>query len=60
LPLAALGASVRLRRATMVLTVFLVFAFVPATGIVLSHQGIDLMGGAAGQASKALQQKLAR
>jgi alpha-1,6-mannosyltransferase len=60
LPLAALAGSVRLRRATMALTVFLVLAFIPATGIVLSQQGIDVMGGAAGHASKTLQQKLAR
>jgi hypothetical protein len=59
LPLAALGNSVRLRQATLVFTVYLVFAFVPATGIWLSNHGIDLMSGGAGGASKSLQHKLA-
>ena len=59
LPLAALGSSVRLRQATLVFTVYLVFAFIPATGIWLSNHGIDLMSGGAGQASKSLQHKLA-
>jgi alpha-1,6-mannosyltransferase len=59
LPLAALGSSVRLRQATLLFTVYLVFAFIPATGIWLSNHGIDLMGGSAGQASMSLQHKLA-
>jgi Glycosyltransferase family 87 len=58
LPLAALGTSVRLRRATVAFTVFLVLAFVPATGTFLTTHGIDPMGSAVGQASKALQRKL--
>ncbi len=59
LPLAALGTSVRLRRAALAMTLFLVIAFVPATGIYLSQHGIDLLASPAGQASKSLQNKLA-
>ncbi len=59
LPLAALGSSVYLRRATLVFTVYLVFAFIPFTGIWLSDHGIDLLGSSTGQASKSLQHKLA-
>jgi alpha-1,6-mannosyltransferase len=58
LPLAALGTSARLRRATLVLTVFLALAFVPATGLFLSAHGLNPMGGSAGKASKVLQRKL--
>jgi hypothetical protein len=57
-PLAGLGSSPRLRRATLALTVFLVLTFVPATGIYLSEHGISPMSTAAGQASKRLQHKL--
>ncbi len=60
LPLAAFGASVRLRRAAVVLTVFLVATFIPATGILLNAVGFDPMGSSVGQASLSLQQKLAR
>ena len=59
LPLAALGASVKLRRATLVLTAYLVIGFMPATGMLLSRHGINLMSGPAGQASMARQQQLA-
>jgi alpha-1,6-mannosyltransferase len=59
LPLAALGSSVRLRRAALVMTAFLVITFVPLTGIILQNRGIDPMGSSVGQASKALQHKLA-
>jgi uncharacterized membrane protein len=59
LPLAALGTSVRLRRATLAFTAYLVLAFMPATGIVLSHLGLNPMGSAVGQASKDRQHKLA-
>lgn len=58
LPLAALGTSVRLRRAAVALTVFLVLAFIPATAMFLAHNHIDPMATPAGQASLALQQKL--
>jgi hypothetical protein len=60
LPLAALATSVRLRRATLALTVFLVLAFMPATGIFLRATGIDLMSSSVGQASSSLQHKLAQ
>jgi hypothetical protein len=58
LPLAALGASIRLRRATIVLTVFLVLAFVPATSLIMSQLKLSTMNGAADQASLARQQRL--
>jgi glycosyl transferase family 87 len=57
-PLAALGTSVRLRRATLALTVFLVITFVPATGIYLTDHNLSPLGTHAGQVSRALQRKL--
>ena len=60
LPLAALGTSVRLRRAALALTLFLVIAFVPATSLYLSKHGIDPLGSSVGQASKSRQHKLAQ
>src|ERR1019366_1577704 len=57
-PLAALGSSARLRRATLALTVFLVLTFIPATGIYLSDHGISPLATHAGRVSKALQHKL--
>ena len=60
LPLAALGTSVRLRRAAIAFTLFLVVTFVPATGIFLNQHHIDPLAGAAGQASQALQAKLSQ
>jgi hypothetical protein len=48
-----------LRRASLVLTAYLVIGFMPVTGMLLSRHSISLMGGPAGQASKALQQRLA-
>ncbi len=59
LPLAALGTSIRLRRATLALTAYLVIGFMPVTGMLLSRGGINLMSGPAGQASMARQQQLA-
>ncbi len=59
-PLAALGSSPGLRRATLALTVFLVLTFIPATGIYLSNHGIDPLGTQAGHASSAFQRKLSR
>ena len=58
LPLAALGTSIRLRRAAFAFSVFLVLAFCPATAIYLGKLHIDPMATSAGQASLALQQKL--
>ncbi|HEY3725786.1 MAG TPA: glycosyltransferase family 87 protein [Solirubrobacteraceae bacterium] len=59
LPLAALATSVRLRRTALVLTLFLVFAFVPATSIYFAKHGINLLSSSVGQASKSHQHKLA-
>jgi len=59
-PLAALGTSVRLRRATLALTAFLILTFAPATGIYLARHGIDPLATPAGQVSSRLQQKLAQ
>jgi hypothetical protein len=59
-PLAALGASRALRRATLALTAFLVLTFIPATGIYLSNHGLDPMATSAGHASSVLQHKLSR
>jgi hypothetical protein len=58
LPLAALGASIRLRRATALFTVFLVLAFVPATPLIMTKLKLSTMNGAASQASLARQQRL--
>jgi alpha-1,6-mannosyltransferase len=58
LPLAALGTSIRLRRATLALTAYLVIAFMPATGVILSQLNIKVMGSSVGQASKNRQQVL--
>jgi hypothetical protein len=60
LPLAALGASLRLRRVALAATVFLVITFLPVTGIVLGKLHLNPMGGAAGIASTTQAQKLAR
>jgi len=59
LPLAALASSVRLRRAALAFTVFLVLTFLPETGVVLINHGFNPMGSPVGQASKALQRRLA-
>ncbi|MBV9007532.1 MAG: DUF2029 domain-containing protein [Solirubrobacterales bacterium] len=58
LPLAALGSSLRLRRMALWLTVFLVIAFIPATGMVLYPAGLNPLGTPVGYASQALQKKL--
>ena len=57
-PLAALGASSRLRKATLALTVYLVLCFVPGTQILLAQHGLDPMGGSVGQAIEHLQASL--
>jgi len=59
LPLAALSSSIRLRRAALAFTVFLVLSFLPETGVVLINHGFNPMGSSVGQASKALQRRLA-
>ncbi len=60
LPLAALGTDVRLRRTALALTLFLVIAFAPATGVYLAKHGIDPLASSVGQASKSRQQFLAQ
>jgi alpha-1,6-mannosyltransferase len=58
LPLAALGTSLRLRRATLAFTVFLMRSFIPATQLVMAQLKLSTMDGSASQASLARQQKL--
>ncbi len=58
LPLAAIGTSLRLRRAALILTAYLVIGFAPYTGSLLSKLGINLMNTPAGRASQILQGKL--
>jgi hypothetical protein len=58
-PLAALGTSARLRRATLVFTVFIVLTFLPALSIYLTYKGINPLATPAGAASQKLEQKLA-
>ena len=60
LPLAALGASLRLRRVAAGLTVYLVLVFMPTTGILLGLANINPMNTPAGHASIKLQTKLER
>jgi hypothetical protein len=57
-PLAALGASPRLRRVTLALTVFLVLTFLPATQMIIQAQGFNPLDTPAGQASAKLQKQL--
>jgi alpha-1,6-mannosyltransferase len=51
LPLAALGASARLRRATLVLSAYLLITFMPATGVLLANLHYQPLDGAVGCAS---------
>ena len=60
LPLAALAGSVSLRRVAIGMTAFLIFAFMPGTGLFFSSQGINLLGSSVGQASRSHQDKLAK
>jgi hypothetical protein len=60
LPLAALGTSVRLRRASIVLTLFLVLTFVPELWLYMAEHNINPLSGSAGQVSQTLQRKLAQ
>lgn len=59
LPLAALGSSPWLRRATAVMTIFLVLTFVPGVTAYLSNHHINPLDTPAGRASQNLQNKLA-
>ncbi|MGO9975307.1 MAG: glycosyltransferase 87 family protein [Solirubrobacteraceae bacterium] len=58
LPLAALGSSVRLRRAALAFTVFLVLTFMPEMGVLTSEYGLNPQSTATGQAAVAAQLKL--
>ena len=58
LPLAALSTSLNLRRSAAVLTVYLLFAFVPVVATYNNQHGINLLNTAAGRASSSLQYKL--
>jgi hypothetical protein len=60
LPLAALGTSIRLRRVAVLLTVFLIVTFIPATAIYFSDHRIDPLATPAGQVLRSLQHKLAQ
>jgi len=60
LPLAALGSSVRLRRLSVALSIYLLLAFIPWTAKYMSSHGIDLLNTPAGNAASSLQYKLAR
>jgi hypothetical protein len=53
LPVAALAASVRLRRAALAVTVFLVLTFLPVTGTVLGRLHVDPMASAVDRAANA-------
>jgi hypothetical protein len=57
-PLAALGSSVRLRRATLLFTLFIIVTFLPALSIFLSNHGIYPLSTKAGKASQRLERKL--
>lgn len=57
-PLAALGTSNRLRKATLAMTVFLVITFIPVTNVFLSQHGVNFMNSPVGQAAQALTNKL--
>jgi uncharacterized membrane protein len=58
LPLGAIGASLRLRRAALAVTAFLVLSFLPATGILLAHLHINPTATPVGKLSNARAQKL--
>jgi hypothetical protein len=58
LPLAGLGTSLRLRRATLAFSVFLVLSFIPATSLIMTQLKLNPMSGAASKASLTRQQKL--
>jgi hypothetical protein len=60
LPLAALAANRRLRRTTLVFTVFLLLTFTPEVTILLNAWGVRPMSTAVGKAASAYQTKLQR
>jgi hypothetical protein len=60
LPLAALAASHRLRTISLVLTVYLVLTFMPATTTYMENHNINLLDTQAGQTAANLQYQLSR
>ncbi len=60
LPLAALGSSVRLRRAAIALSVFLVLSFLPQLSVYMKHHHLDPLSSPAGQASQTLAKRLSQ
>jgi hypothetical protein len=60
LPLAAFGTSLRLRKAAMALSLFLVATFIPTTPIVVGMLHLNPMNTPVGQASLIHQRKLAQ
>ena len=60
LPLAVLSGSVPLRRVAIGATAFLIFAFMPGTGLYFSAHNVNLLSGSAGQASRSHQHKLSQ
>jgi hypothetical protein len=58
LPLAALGTSARLRRAAIVMTLFLMLTFLPAVAWYMNHHNIDPLRTPAGHASERLMRQL--
>jgi len=57
-PLAAISSSPRLRRATLLFTLFIIVTFLPALSIFLSNHGIFPLSTKAGKASQRLERKL--
>jgi hypothetical protein len=57
-PFAALGASVRLRRAAVALTVYIVVTFIPVISLFFNAHSLSLLDTPSGHASETLQQKL--
>jgi hypothetical protein len=57
-PLAAVGASERLRKATLAITVFLVITFIPVTNVFLEQHGLYPGNSSVGQAAQALTNQL--
>jgi len=60
LPLAALGTSARLRRAAVVLTLFLMLSFLPVVWWYMQQHNIDPLRGSAGRTSEGLMRRLQR
>jgi hypothetical protein len=57
-PLAALGSNVRLRRATIAFTLFIVITFMPALSLFMGSHGLNPLATPAGKASATLMREL--